>query len=55
MALVLWLCGSVGVEFRKGTMASAHHDARHLSFPLHDTGAPQATSLVQEPRGNESV
>ena len=49
------LIGSMGREFRKGTMASAHLDARHLSLPLHATGAPQATSLVLEPRGSESV
>ena len=39
---------------RKGTMASALFDARHLSLPLHAIGSPQATSPVLEPRGSES-
>ena len=41
----------------KGTMASAHPDARHFSvytFSVCTTGALQAATLVLEPRGSES-
>ena len=48
------LAGSVGVGFRKGTMAPAHLDARHFSFSLCATGAFQAATLVLELRGSES-
>ena len=48
------LCGFMGGKFRKGTMASAHLDARHSSFSLCATGAFQAATLVLEPRGRES-
>ena len=54
MALVLWLCGSVGVEFRKGTMASARLDARHFNFSLYATGAFPDASLVLELRVSKS-
>ena len=41
--------------FRKGIMASAGLDARHLGFSLHTTGAfPAATRWVLELRGSES-
>ena len=43
------LAGSVagcGGAVRKGTIASAHLDARHFSFSLHSTGAFQAATLV---------
>ena len=33
------LAGSVGGGFRKGTVASAHLDARHFSFSQYTTGA----------------
>ena len=49
-----WLCGSVVRGFRKGTMASAHLDARHFSSPMIITGAFQAATLVLELRGSES-
>ena len=48
------LSGSIGGGFRKGTMDSAHLDARHFSFFLYATGAFQAATLVLEPRGSES-
>ena len=38
MALAYWLCGSLREGFRKGTMACAHLNARHLSLPQHATG-----------------
>ena len=37
--------GSVGAEFRKGPMASAHPNARHFSVSLYITGAFQAATL----------
>ena len=49
------LTGSVALwGVRKGTMASAHLDARHFSFSLCATGAFQAATLVLELRGSES-
>ena len=48
------LASSVGEGFRKGTMASAHLDARHFSFSLYATGAFPAATLVMELRGSES-
>ena len=53
MALTFWLCG-FEEGFRKGTMASAHLDAKHFSSSLHATDAFQAAILVQELRGDES-
>ena len=50
MAPACWLCGSVGGGFRKGTMASAHLDARYFSFSQYATGAFQAAILVLELR-----
>ena len=47
-------CGSVGGEFRKGTVASVHFDARHFSSSLYSPGAFQAATLVMEPRGSKS-
>ena len=47
------LDGPVGREFRKGTMASAHLDARHVSFSLYATGAFQTAIRVLELRGGE--
>ena len=44
----------VGEGFRKGTMASAHLDARHFSFSLYATSAFQAAILVLELKGSES-
>ena len=44
----------VGGGFRKGTMASAHLDARHFSFSLCTTAAFQAATPVLELRGSES-
>ena len=48
------LSGSVRGGFSKGTIASAHLDARHLSFSLCTIGALQAATLVRKLRGNES-
>ena len=48
------LTGSVGVGFSKGTMASAHPDARHFSSSLYATHAFQAATLVLELRESES-
>ena len=48
------LSGSIGGGFRKGTMDSAHLDARHFSLSLYTTGAFQAATLLLEPRGSES-
>ena len=45
---------SVVGRFRKGTMASAHLDARHFSSSLYAAGALQAATLVLELRGSES-
>ena len=45
---------SVGGGLSKGTMASAHPDARHFSFSLYTTGAFQAAIPVLELRGSES-
>ena len=44
------LAGPVGGGFRKGTVASAHLDARQFSFSHYATGAFQAATL----RGSES-
>ena len=49
VSVALW----VG-QFRKGTKALAHLDARHFSSSLYATGAFQAASLVLELRGSES-
>ena len=40
--------------FRKGTMASAHLDARYFSFSLYATDVFQAATPVLELRGSES-
>ena len=49
------LANSVGEGLRKGTMASAHLDARHCSSSLYATGAFQAAAtLVLELRGSET-
>ena len=48
------LAGSVGRCFRKGSMASAHLDARYFSFSLYTTGAFQAGTPVLELRGSET-
>ena len=48
------LVNSVGEGLRKGTMASAHLDARHFSSSLYATGAFQAAPLVLELRGSET-
>ena len=55
MAPACQLCGSVGGGFRKGTIASAPLDVRHVSFSLYTTGAFQAASPVLELRGVGSV
>ena len=54
MASACRLSGFVGEGLRKGTMASAHLDARHFSFYLYTTGAFEAATLVLEFRRNES-
>ena len=48
------LASSVGGRFRKGTMASAHLDARYFSSSLYAIGAFQAATPVLELRGSES-
>ena len=48
------LSGSVGRALRKGTMASAHLDARHFSFSLYTTGTFQAAALFLEVRRSQS-
>ena len=48
------LAGSVGGNFRKGTMASVHLDTRHFTFSLYTTGAFQAATLVLKSRRSES-
>ena len=48
------LAHDVVVGFSKGTMASVHLDARHLSSFLCVTGTVQAATLVLEIRGSES-
>ena len=48
------LAGSMGGAIRKGTMTSAHLDARHFSFSLYATGVFQAATLVLEPRSKGS-
>ena len=45
------LASSLGVGFRKGTMASAHLDARHFSSSLYATGAFESVTPVLELRG----
>ena len=44
----------MGGRFRKGTMASAHLDARYFSSSLYAIGAFQAATPVLELRGSES-
>ena len=51
MAPACWLCRE---GFRKGTMASAHLDARHFSFSLYTTGTFQAAALFLEVRRSQS-
>ena len=48
------LASSLGVGFRKGTMASTHPDARHFSSSLYATVAFQAATLLLELRVSES-
>ena len=48
------LASSVGEGFRKGTMTSAHLDARYFIFSLYATSAFQAATLVLELKGSES-
>ena len=42
-------------RFRKGTMVSAHLDARYFSFSLNTIGAFQAPTPVLELKGSECV
>ena len=53
MAPACQLCGSVGGGLRKGTMASAHLEARHFSFSQFATGPSQVATPVLEPRESE--
>ena len=48
------LSGCDGGRPRKGTMASAHLDARHFSFSLYSTGTFQAATMLLELRESES-
>ena len=50
----LQLASSVGGGIRKGTMASAHLNARHFSLSLNTTDVFHAATLVLELRGSES-
>ena len=66
IAPACWLCGCVGIGFRKGTVASStflqerklspssHLDARYFSSSLYAPGAFQAATLVLELRGSKS-
>ena len=56
MESLIWhqLAGSMGGKFRKGTMASAHLDARHFTSSQYATGAFQAATLVLEIIGSEA-
>ena len=57
MAPAYQLCGSVALweKVQKRAMASARLDVRHFSFSLYATGAFQASTLVLELRGSESM
>ena len=57
METQIWhkLADSVGGGFRKEIMASACHDAKQFIFSLYATCYCQATTLVLELRGSESV
>ena len=46
--------GFVGGGLSKGTMASAHPNARHFSLSLYTTSALQAATTVLELRGSKS-
>ena len=48
------LAGSVWAGFRKGTMASAHPDARHFRFSMCTTGAFQSAISELELRRSRS-
>ena len=48
------LASYVGRWFRKGTVASAHLNARHFSFSQYSTGTFQAVALVLELIGSQS-
>ena len=48
------LGSAVGDKFRKGTMASAHLDAKHFSFSQYATGVLQVATPVLELRESES-
>ena len=56
MASHIWhqLDGSIGLDFRKGTMATTHIDAQHFISSLNATGTFQAAPSVLELRGSES-
>ena len=47
--------GSVGGGPKKGTMASAHLDARHFTFSLYTIGVLQAVTPLLELRESKSV
>ena len=51
MVPAYWLCEG---KTNKGTMISAHPNARHFSLSLCTTGALQAATPVLELRGSES-
>ena len=54
MAPAYWLFGSVGRDFRKGTVASACLDARHFIFSLYVTRTFQAVTPLLELKGRKS-
>ena len=54
MASTCWFHGSLRGGLRKGTMASAHPDARYFSLPKYATVALQAAFVVLELRRSES-
>ena len=56
MEFQIWhqLAGTMRGGCRKGTMASAHLNARHFSLSLNTTDVFHAATLVLELRGSES-
>ena len=54
MVPVFWFCGTLGGEFRSGTMASVHLDVRHFSFSLYATDAFQDATQLMEHKRSES-
>ena len=49
-----WRCLDSGVLSGRKLYPGTQPDARHFTFSLCATGAPQATVPVSDPRGSES-